>query len=70
LLEDQALGLLSSVTIDELHMVGDAERGYQLELLLQTALRGGHSMGGKWCRPCAAGRQRAGAAVTSAGHPG
>jgi DNA polymerase theta len=38
LLEDQSLGLLSSVTVDELHMVGDQERGYQLELLL-TKLR-------------------------------
>lgn len=38
LLEEKQVGLLSSVCIDELHMVGDLERGYQLELLL-TKLR-------------------------------
>jgi DNA polymerase theta len=38
LLEENALGMLSSVIIDELHMVGDEHRGYQLELML-TKLR-------------------------------
>lgn len=38
LLEDSTVGILSCVVIDELHMVGDEERGYQLELLL-TKLR-------------------------------
>ena len=34
MLEDQALGLLSCLVVDELHMVGEQDRGYQLELLL------------------------------------
>jgi DNA polymerase theta len=38
LLEENALGMLSCVIIDELHMVGDEHRGYQLELML-TKLR-------------------------------
>jgi hypothetical protein len=38
MLEDQSLGMLSCVVVDELHMVGDQDRGYQLELLL-TKLR-------------------------------
>lgn len=38
MLEDQTLGLLSCLVVDELHMVGEEERGYQLELLL-TKLR-------------------------------
>ncbi|KAL4428417.1 hypothetical protein ABPG75_002506 [Micractinium tetrahymenae] len=38
MLEDQSLGLLSCLVVDELHMVGEEERGYQLELLL-TKLR-------------------------------
>ena len=38
LLEDSQIGELSCVVIDELHMVGDEDRGYQLELLL-TKLR-------------------------------
>jgi Lhr-like helicase len=40
MLEDQSLGLLSCLVVDELHMVGEEERGYQLELLL-TKLRWG-----------------------------
>jgi len=36
--EENALGMLSCVIIDELHMVGDEHRGYQLELML-TKLR-------------------------------
>jgi DNA polymerase theta len=40
MLEDQTLGLLSCLVVDELHMVGEEERGYQLELLL-TKLRWG-----------------------------
>ena len=38
MLEDQTLSMLSCVVVDELHMVGDQDRGYQLELLL-TKLR-------------------------------
>ena len=38
MLEDQSLSMLSCVVVDELHMVGDQDRGYQLELLL-TKLR-------------------------------
>ncbi|PRW44411.1 helicase and polymerase-containing TEBICHI isoform X1 [Chlorella sorokiniana] len=38
MLEDQTLGLLSCLVVDELHMVGEDGRGYQLELLL-TKLR-------------------------------
>ncbi|KFM26454.1 DNA polymerase theta [Auxenochlorella protothecoides] len=34
LLAAQALDTLSCLVVDELHMVGDQERGYQLELLL------------------------------------
>lgn len=38
MLEDDTLGHLGSVVVDELHMVGDDDRGYLLELLL-TKLR-------------------------------
>lgn len=38
MLEEQTLNHLSCVVVDEVHMVGDADRGYQLELLL-TKLR-------------------------------
>lgn len=38
LLEEQGLGALGAVVVDELHLAGDADRGYQLELLL-TKLR-------------------------------
>ncbi|KAK9836945.1 hypothetical protein WJX81_001769 [Elliptochloris bilobata] len=38
LLEEEALGQLSCIVVDELHMVGDTSRGYLLELLL-TKLR-------------------------------
>ncbi|WIA12996.1 hypothetical protein OEZ85_006607 [Tetradesmus obliquus] len=38
MLEDDTLGQLSCVVVDELHMVGDDDRGYLLELLL-TKLR-------------------------------
>lgn len=38
LLAEQALDVLSCIVVDELHMVGDEERGYQLEILL-TKLR-------------------------------
>ncbi|KDD75303.1 hypothetical protein H632_c756p1, partial [Helicosporidium sp. ATCC 50920] len=38
LLEQSALSALSCVVVDELHLVGDEDRGYQLELLL-TKLR-------------------------------
>lgn len=34
MLEDQTLNFLSCLVVDELHMVGDEDRGYQLELLL------------------------------------
>ena len=34
MLEDQTLGFLSCLVVDELHMVGDEDRGYGLELLL------------------------------------
>lgn len=44
MLEDQTLNLLSCVVVDELHMVGDTDRGYQLELLL-TKLRWAGSSG-------------------------
>jgi DNA polymerase theta len=49
MLEDDTLGQLGCVVVDELHMVGDDDRGYLLELLLtklrcavieQTACRG------------------------------
>lgn len=40
MLEDDTLGHLGSVVVDELHMVGDDDRGYLLELLL-TKLRSG-----------------------------
>jgi DNA polymerase theta len=33
-LSEQGLGRLSCVVVDELHMVGDEERGYLLELML------------------------------------
>ncbi|EIE23289.1 hypothetical protein COCSUDRAFT_42188 [Coccomyxa subellipsoidea C-169] len=38
LLEEEKMGILSCLVIDELHMVGDEQRGYLLELLL-TKLR-------------------------------
>ena len=38
MLEEGTIDLLSCVVVDELHMVGDEDRGYQLELLL-TKLR-------------------------------
>ncbi len=38
MLEEEQLGVVSCLVIDELHMVGDEDRGYQLELLL-TKLR-------------------------------
>jgi len=38
MMEDDCLGQLSAVVVDELHMVGDDDRGYLLELLL-TKLR-------------------------------
>jgi DNA polymerase theta len=38
MLEDDTLGQLGCVVVDELHMVGDDDRGYLLELLL-TKLR-------------------------------
>lgn len=38
MLEEECLEQLSCVVVDELHMVGDEDRGYLLELLL-TKLR-------------------------------
>jgi DNA polymerase theta len=38
MLEDDTLGQLGCVVVDELHMVGDDDRGYLLELML-TKLR-------------------------------
>jgi replicative superfamily II helicase len=34
LLSEKGLGRLSCVVVDELHMVGDEDRGYLLELML------------------------------------
>lgn len=34
LLEERCLGKLSCVVVDELHMVGEEDRGYLLELML------------------------------------
>lgn len=34
MLEERALGQLSCIVVDELHMVGEEERGYLLELML------------------------------------
>lgn len=38
MLESNELEMLSCLVVDELHMLGDSQRGYQLELLL-TKLR-------------------------------
>jgi DNA polymerase theta len=44
MLEEECLEQLSCVVVDELHMVGDEDRGYLLELLL-TKLRCSRTQG-------------------------
>jgi DNA polymerase theta len=38
LIDDQKLNLISTVVVDELHLIGDANRGYILELLITKLL--------------------------------